>query len=146
MGVRERAAIGSQVLDGLDVHGKAVLIHTGWSAHWRTDSYFEGHPFLTKEAAEHLQIAGARLVGIDSYNIDDIEDMTRPVHSTLLGDDIPIVEHMTGLDRLPDKGAVSSPFRSRSREWGRSRCGRLASWRGAERHGSHSGYSIQLTC
>ncbi len=97
-------SIGSQVFDGLDVLGKAVLVHTGWSAHWRTDSYFEGHPFLTREAAEHLRVAGAKLVGIDSYNIDDTDEMTRPVHSTLLGDDIPIVEHMTGLDRLPDGG------------------------------------------
>ncbi len=98
-------AIGLKTLHGLDVRGKAVLIHTGWSAHWRTDSYFEGHPFLTREAAEHLRLMGARLVGIDSYNIDDTDDMTRPVHSTLLGDDIPIVEHMTGLDRLPDVGS-----------------------------------------
>ena len=102
--IRNGRAIGSQVFDGLDVRGKAVLIHTGWSAHWRTDRYFEGHPFLTRDAAEHLQVAGARLVGIDSYNIDDTDDMTRPVHSTLLGDEIPIVEHMTGLDRLPDGG------------------------------------------
>ncbi len=101
---RERS-IGCQVFDGLDVRGKAVLIHTGWSADWRTDRYFEGHPFLTRDAAEHLQVAGAGLVGIDSYNIDDTDDLTRPVHSMLLGDDIPIVEHMTGLDRLPDVGS-----------------------------------------
>ena len=101
---RERS-IGSEVFEGRDVRGKAVLIHTGWSAHWRTDRYFEGHPFLTRDAAEYLRVAGARLVGIDSYNIDDTDDMTRPVHSTLLGDEIPIVEHMTGLDRLPDGGA-----------------------------------------
>ncbi len=100
-----KRSIGSQVFDGLDVLGKAVLVHTGWSAHWRTDSYFEGHPFLTRDAAAHLLLAGAALVGIDSYNIDDTDDMTRPVHSTLLGDDIPIVEHMTGLDRLPDVGS-----------------------------------------
>ena len=100
---RERS-IGSQVFDGLDVRGRAVLIHTGWSAHWRTDSYFEGHPFLTRVAAEHLREAAARLVGIDSYSIGDTDDMTRPVHSTLLGDEIPIVEYLTGLDRLPEEG------------------------------------------
>jgi kynurenine formamidase len=97
-------AIGLKAFDGLDVRGKAVLIHTGWSAHWRTDSYFEGHPFLTRDAAMQLREEGAALVGIDSYNIDDIDDMTRPVHSTLLGEEIPIVEHMTGLDQLPEKG------------------------------------------
>ncbi len=98
-------AIGLEVFGDQDVSGKAVLVHTGWSAHWRTDRYFEGHPFLTREAAEHLTVAGAVLVGIDSYNIDDTDDMTRPVHSTLLGGEVPIVEHLTGLELLPDRGA-----------------------------------------
>ena len=102
--VRGRA-IGLKVFAGRDVRGKAVLVHTGWSAHWRTDRYFEGHPFLTREAAEYLREAGAILVGIDSYNIDDTEVMTRPVHSTLLGAEIPIVEHLTGLERMPEEGS-----------------------------------------
>jgi kynurenine formamidase len=94
-----RAAFGD-----LHVRGKAVLVHTGWDAHWRTDRYFEGHPFLTEDAAAYLANAGATLVGIDSYNIDDIADGRRPVHTTLLGAEIPIVEHMCGLERLPDAG------------------------------------------
>lgn len=89
---------------GLDVKGKAVLVHTGWARHWRTDRYFEGHPFLTADAAEHLRDAGAALVGIDSYNIDDIRDGARPVHTILLGAEILIVEHMTGLEQLPNTG------------------------------------------
>ena len=87
-----------------DPRGKAVLVHTGWSWHWRTDQYFEGHPFLTADAAAYLVATGAALVGIDSYNIDDIKDGRRPVHSILLGADIPIVEHMCHLDRLPGDG------------------------------------------
>ena len=86
------------------VAGKAVLIHTGWSRHWRTDQYFEGHPFLTEAAAMYLRDKGAALVGIDSYNIDDITDGRRPVHTVLLGADIPICEHMTNLERLPEQG------------------------------------------
>ena len=93
-----RRAIEAAAFDRLDVAGKAVLIHTGWSRHWRTDAYFEGHPFLTGDAAELLRERGAALVGIDSYNIDDTADGGRPVHSTLLAADIPIAEHMTGLD------------------------------------------------
>ncbi len=84
--------------------GKAVLVHTGWSRHWGSERYFEEHSFLTAEAAELLKERGARLVGIDSLNIDDISGGTRPVHSTLLRHDIPIVEHMTNLDRIPDSG------------------------------------------
>ncbi len=86
----------------LDVAGKAVLVHTGWDAHWRTERYFEGHPFLTEEAAAWLRDGGAVLVGIDSLNIDDTADLARPVHSTLLRAGIPIVEHLRGLEQLPD--------------------------------------------
>ena len=92
--------IDADAFTGLDVRDRAVLIHTGWSAHWRTDRYFEGHPFLTRAAAERLADEGAVLVGIDSYNIDDTDDMSRPAHTVLLGRDIPIVEHMCGLEQL----------------------------------------------
>jgi kynurenine formamidase len=97
-------AIGADVFDGQKVHGKAVLVETGWDAHWRTDQYFEGHPFLTADAAKYLVQAGAVLVGIDSFNIDDTRDMARPVHSTLLAAEVPIVEHMTSLKQLPSSG------------------------------------------
>ena len=87
---------------GLDVSGKAVLVHTGWDRFWRTEPYFENHPFLTEAAARLLVDRGAVLVGIDSYNIDDTRTRSRPIHTTLLGADIPIVEHMTNLGALPD--------------------------------------------
>jgi kynurenine formamidase len=88
----------------LDVRNKAVLVQTNWDQHWRTDAYFEGHPFLTEDAAQFLAQSQARLVGIDSYNIDDTKDGRRPVHTILLGHDISIVEHMTGLAQLPPDG------------------------------------------
>lgn len=87
-----------------DLRGKAVLVETGWSRHWKTDQYYEGHPFLTENAAKFLADAGVALVGIDSHNIDGTADGRRPVHSTLLGRDILIVEHMTALDRVPASG------------------------------------------
>jgi kynurenine formamidase len=98
-------AITPAAFAGLDLAGKAVLVNTGWSAHWRTDQYFEGHSFLTADAAQCLRDAGAVLVGIDSYNIDDTADGRRPAHTILLGAEIPIAEHLTGLDALPDAGA-----------------------------------------
>ncbi len=97
-------AISREAFESADIAGKAVLVQTGWSAHWRTDQYFEGHPFLTRSAAEYLQQAGAALVGIDSFNIDDLGDLHRPVHTILLGAGIPIVEHMRGLEQLPAAG------------------------------------------
>lgn len=97
-------ALGRAAFDDTDVTGKAVLVRTGWDVHWGTDGYFEGHPFLTEDAARFLADAGAALVGIDSYNIDDTADGSRPAHSILLGADIPIVEHMCDLGRLPRDG------------------------------------------
>jgi kynurenine formamidase len=91
-------------LQGLDVRGCAVLVHTGWSEHWRTDAYAVDHPFLTAAAAGWLVEQGAAFVGIDSYNIDDTRKRARPVHTTLLGAGIPVCEHMRGLDQLPDSG------------------------------------------
>ena len=101
---------GERAIDRLglterDVRGRAVLVQTGWDRHWRTDRYFENHPHLTGELAQWLVRSGAVLVGIDSFNIDSIDSGERPVHSILLGHDIPIVEHMCGLARLPERGA-----------------------------------------
>jgi kynurenine formamidase len=100
-----KRAIDASRFTGHDVRGKAVLVHTGWDMHWRTDSYAGGqHPFVTKDAAEVLAKAGAKLVGIDSLNIDDDKDGTPPAHTILLGAGIAIVEHMTNLVALPDAG------------------------------------------
>ena len=100
----EVRAIGPNSFAGLDVKGKAVLVNTGWDKHWKTDQYFDGFPYLTGEAADALVEAGATLVGIDSMNIDNMDDLHRPVHTKLLGAGILIVEHMTGLQHIPDSG------------------------------------------
>jgi arylformamidase len=100
----ERQAVDAGAFERLDVAGKAVLVHTGWDRHWRTPAYQEDHPFLTAAAATLLAERGARLVGIDSHNIDDTRTRSRPVHTILLGAGTLICEHMTGLGDLPDDG------------------------------------------
>ncbi|MEX2156530.1 MAG: cyclase family protein [Gemmatimonadales bacterium] len=102
---RRARALDASRFAGLEVKGRAVLVFTGWDTHWRTDTYSGGeHPFLTRDAAEHLAAAGAALVGIDSLNIDDDKDGTRPAHSILLRAGIAIVEHLTNLGALPAAG------------------------------------------
>jgi kynurenine formamidase len=97
--------INENVFAAVDVARRAVLVHTGWDKHWRTDEYASGkHPFLTEAAATYLAKHDAALVGIDSFNIDATHDGNRPAHSVLLGHDIPIVEHLCGLGDLPDSG------------------------------------------
>jgi kynurenine formamidase len=101
-------------LSGLQVTGCAVLLHTGGDEHWGTARYAEDAPYLTEAGARWLVEQGARLVGIDSINIDDTGDTRRPAHTVLLGADIPVVEHLTGLDQVPQTGArfsaVPPPF------------------------------------
>jgi len=101
---RPQRAISAAFCANLDVIGKAVLFQTGWDAHWRSEQYFEGHPYLTRDTAQLLADSEAALVGIDSLNIDDTDDLSRPVHSILLAAGIPIVEHLVNLQTLPPRG------------------------------------------
>src|SRR3954469_375725 len=101
----DETEISESVFDDIDVKDKAVLVHSGWDKHWRTDEYSCGrHPFLNERAATYLAKNAAALVGIDSFNIDATRDGNRPAHTVLLGHDIPIVEHLCGLGELPDQG------------------------------------------
>ncbi len=106
--------VDAELFSGSDLAGKAVLVRTGWDAHWRTPRYAEGHPHLTRAAAEFLAGAGPALVGIDSLNIDDTDDGVRPAHTLLLSAGIPIVEHLCNLGALPAAGfrfhCVPAPF------------------------------------
>jgi arylformamidase len=99
-----RSAVDVDAFRGRELRGCAVLVHTGWARHWNTDAYHSGHPFVTERAAIYLRDCDVALVGIDSMNIDDTATNTRPVHTTLLGAGILIVEHLCELQRLPDEG------------------------------------------
>lgn len=101
-----------------EVRGKAVLIATGWDRHWRTDAYHERHPYVTASLAQWLADAGVALVGIDSFNIDSIDTGERPVHTILLGHDIPIVEHMCDLDKVPERGGRFFAVPAKVRDFG----------------------------
>ena len=109
-------AVGPEAFAGLEAAGAAVLVHTGWDRHFGTDAYGRNAPFITAAAAEHLAGAGARLVGIDAVNVDDMSaGGERPAHSILLRAGFPIVEHLTGLGQLPRTGARlhAAPLRIR---------------------------------
>ena len=97
-------AVDVAAFNSVVVRGKAVLIQTGWDKHWRTEQYFDGHPYLPEATVKALLDGGTALVGIDSFNIDDIAGGARPAHSLLLGANIPIVEHLCNLQQLPDTG------------------------------------------
>jgi kynurenine formamidase len=105
---RKELAVTAEAFKGKELRGRAVLVHTGWDEHWATDKYYENHPFLTEDAAVYLKQSGVKLVGIDSHNIDDTHGNTRPVHSTLLRNEILIAEHLCNLVNVPDEGFTFS--------------------------------------
>lgn len=112
----EGRALTAEHLAALDLRDAALLVHTGWSRHWRTDGYGRAdHPYVSRAAAELLASSGVALVGIDSVNIDDMADVSRPAHTLLLRAGIPVVEHLTNLESLRNREftffAVPAPVR-----------------------------------
>ena len=79
--------------------GRIVLLHTGWSAHFRTERYLD-HPFLDGEAAERVLATGVRTLGVDALNpdetvLDGAGDFS--VHEAVLGAGGVIAENLTNL-------------------------------------------------
>jgi kynurenine formamidase len=101
-------AVTEEHLRNYEIRNRAVLIHTGWDSYWNTEKYYENHPYLTQGAATYLKDCQVKLVGIDSHNIDNTQGKSRPVHTTLLGADILIVEHLCNLSLLPQDGFTFS--------------------------------------
>lgn len=101
---RDGITVDKNRFEGLSLKGKAVLIHTDWCEHWRTEKYFYEHPFLTEEAAIYLRDQAVALVGIDSHNLDDTRTNARPAHTILLQHELVIAEHLCNLHLLPDSG------------------------------------------
>ncbi len=99
-----RRAIEQVTASAQDIAGHAVLVLTGHSRFWGSDSYFTDHPYLAQGFVDQLVDAGAALVGIDSLNIDSTHTGERPAHTALLAAGIPIVEHLTNLTELPQRG------------------------------------------
>jgi len=98
-------SIGSDHFRTLDLTGHAILFRTDFSNHWGTEAYFRDNPFITAEASDLLVSKRPAFVGIDSLNIDDTGDPSRPAHTRLLRAGIPVCEHLTNLKALPTSGA-----------------------------------------
>ena len=99
---RATAGLSTGGLRGHDLRGKAVLVHTGWDAHWRTDQYFEGHPFLTADAAELPREAGrgARGHRLAQHRRHGRHGPARPYHAARGRDSRRRASH--GLAHLPE--------------------------------------------
>lgn len=76
---------------------RKVLISTGWDQHWGQQGYFSDHPVLTCAAAKLLVAWNIDLVGVDFPSVDQ---PPFEAHVELLGNDVLIVENLTGIPAL----------------------------------------------
>jgi arylformamidase len=81
-----------------------LLIRTGWDERWGTERYWEPGPFVSRASLELLLCSRPKLVGVDFWNADDIDDPSRRIHTALLRERILIVEHLCNLASLPPTG------------------------------------------
>ena len=86
-----RKVIDEDVLLGLSLQGKALLLKTASSVSDQTD-IFSNYASLTASAGEAAREMGIALLGIDSVSVDPPESSN--VHRTLLEASIPIVENL----------------------------------------------------
>ncbi|OIJ64998.1 cyclase [Streptomyces mangrovisoli] len=99
-GLAPRTPIGAEAFADVP-DGCMVLIATGWSAHWGTDSYLE-HPYLTEAAAVLLVARGVRTVGIDALSVDPTPAEDFPAHRVLCTAGAVISENLTNLGEVLD--------------------------------------------
>lgn len=85
-----------------------LLLWTGWSERWGRADYFRDYPALTEPAARWAVDLGLKGLGVDAPSVDGPDSTELPVHRTLLGGGMVIVENLTNLGRVPVRGAVFS--------------------------------------
>ena len=70
-----------------------VLLYTGWEKKWGTEAYYDDtFPVLDEEAAKYLVSCGLKGMGTDALSVDPLATKDFPVHRTLLGGGLVIVE------------------------------------------------------
>ncbi len=96
-------SVGVEVLPkDNDLSNRAILFNFNWDQYWGTEKYYE-YPFISMEIIKKLLKHKVKLVGVDTINIDDSRDLTRPAHTMFLDNNILIVENLTNLNKLHGK-------------------------------------------
>jgi kynurenine formamidase len=88
------------------VEGARVLIRTDWDTRFGTDAYFEDYPPLAPELADWLAERGVWLLGVDIPSLHP--EQAGPMHETLLGERIVIVESLARLRELSQERVLLS--------------------------------------
>ena len=98
--------------------GSIVLLRTGWSRHWPNVKAYLGDdtpgdasklsfPSFGADAARLLvEARGVAALGVDTASIDSGKSTDFQVHRLAAARNVPGLENLTNLDRLPPRGAV----------------------------------------
>lgn len=87
-----------------DISGYIVIIDSGWGQRIGTDVYYSGSPYLAQDIADWLVAKRVRAVGLTNPP-DKVEAPRKgdaPIHRTLLGNNVLIIENLTNLDAIKD--------------------------------------------
>jgi arylformamidase len=92
---------------GRDLKNKIAVIYTRWYDRWPGDEYYRKAPFIGMSAADWLIAQQLRAIATDLPTLDDARlvrpDKPLPVHVKVLGADIPIIECLTDIHRIPTR-------------------------------------------
>lgn len=106
--------------------GDIVLIRFGWEDKWalkaNAKEFLKDWPGLSKEAALYFKEKEIAAVGCDTMSLDAFEAENSISHEILLGNDVPIIENLCNLSKIPTcsyiiglpmkfKGGSGSPIR-----------------------------------
>lgn len=94
-------SITAEILENYTIHpGDIILIHTGFSTHFRQPEYFENYPDITEKFAQKLVELKVKIVGMDTPSPDR---EPYKIHKILLSNNILIIENLTNLEQLKNK-------------------------------------------
>ncbi|KAL9646793.1 hypothetical protein ABK040_001215 [Willaertia magna] len=80
---------------------KALILFTGFNyKYYGTEKYLKDYPFINQELADLLVKAQISILAVDTLVVDSFLDKKRPAHTTLLKNDILIVEEMCNVEKL----------------------------------------------
>ena len=80
-----------------------IIFFTGHDLFWGKDKYFNTYPALSKKLTKELAKSSIKGIGIDTCNVDKVNDLNFTNHHILLNQEKVIIENLTNLDKLIDK-------------------------------------------
>lgn len=93
-----------------DLEGKVperLVLRFDWDRFWGSEEYYEGHPYLSENAARWLADEGLQLLGMDTPMPDNPEpkpgSADSPIHKILLSERIVLLEYLCNLDQLASR-------------------------------------------